>query len=229
MDQTSMKGAPRSKEFDDVYFSAADGLAETRFVFLEKNNLPEAFSGQERFTIFETGFGTGLNFLAAWTLFQEHREGEQSLHFISVEKYPLSGQEIEKYLQPFADEFPEHLQKLIECYPERLSQGRHEIELGEAVHLSLIIGDVNEVMMEVADQVDCWFLDGFKPSSNPEMWSEALFSNMARLSKTGASFATFTAAGFVKRGLRAAGFEVQKVRGFGTKRDMLIGQFSGCE
>ena len=228
MDQTSMKGAPRSKEFDDVYFSAADGLAETRFVFLEKNNLPAAFAGHERFTIFETGFGTGLNFLAAWQLFEEYADEGQSLHFISVEKYPLSAAEIEGYLAPFAQEFPEHLQKLIECYPESLDQGRHEVELGEAMHLSLIIGDVNAVMDDVTERIDCWFLDGFKPSSNPEMWSETLFSNMARLSKKGAHFATFTAAGFVKRGLRDAGFDVQKVRGFGTKRDMLIGQFSGC-
>jgi len=225
MDQTSMKGAPRSKEFDDVYFSAQDGLAETRFVFLEKNNLPLAFVGQERFTIFETGFGTGLNFLAAWKLFEEHKQGGQSLHFISVEKYPLSWQEIEEYLQPFAHEFPQYLQRLIECYPRGVDQGRYEIELGEGVHLSLIIGDVNAVIEDVTDPVDCWFLDGFKPSSNPEMWSEKLFANMARLSKTWAHFATFTAAGFVKRGLREVGFEVQKVRGFGTKRDMLIGQF----
>lgn len=222
-----MKGAPRSKEFDDVYFSAADGLAETRFVFLEKNNLPAAFAGRERFTIFETGFGTGLNFLAAWNLFEEHAQGGQSLHFISVEKYPLSAEEIEVYLQPFAHEFPEKLQKLIDLYPKRLKPGRHEIVLNNTVHLSLIIGDVNEVIKDVTDPVDCWFLDGFKPSSNPEMWSEILFENMARLSKTGAHFATFTAAGFVKRGLRDVGFEVQKVRGFGTKRDMLIGHFTG--
>lgn len=228
MDQTRMKGAPRSKEFDDVYFSATDGLAETRFVFLEKNNLPGAFAGQERFTIFETGFGTGLNFLAAWQLFEEYTRAGQSLHFISVEKYPLSAAEIEEYLAPFAVEFPEHLQKLVEHYPTVPSEGRHEIALSEYVHLSLIIGDVNVVMDGVSEQVDCWFLDGFKPSSNPEMWSETLFANMARLSKSGAHFATFTAAGFVKRGLRAAGFEVQKVRGFGTKRDMLIGQYKGC-
>jgi len=224
-----MKGAPRSKEFDDVYFSAADGLAETRYVFLEKNNLPTAFGGHERFTIFETGFGTGLNFLAAWKLFEERAEEGLTLHFISVEKYPLGGDVIEEYLQPFAYEFPEHLQKLIELYPKRLDRGRYEITLNNNVHLSLIIGDVNEVMADVTDPVDCWFLDGFKPSSNPEMWSETLFVNMARLSKTGASLATFTAAGFVKRGLRDVGFSVQKVRGFGTKRDMLIGQFSGCE
>lgn len=228
MDQTSMKGAPRSKEFDDVYFSASDGLAETRFVFLEKNNLPEAFAEQEHFTIFETGFGTGLNFLAAWALFEEHADKGRSLHFISVEKYPLSAAEIEAYLKPFAHEFPKLLDALVTHYPDVLSAGRHEIALDEDVHLSLIIGDVNTVISGVTEQVDCWFLDGFKPSSNPEMWSEMLFSNMARLSKPGAHFATFTAAGFVKRGLREAGFDVQKTRGFGTKRDMLIGQFSGC-
>ena len=228
MDQTSMKGAPRSKEFDDVYFSAQDGLAETRYVFLEKNNLPNAFAGRERFTVFETGFGTGLNFLATWKLFQEHAQPGQSLHFISVEKYPLRALQIKEYLQPFALEFPEELNAFVNHYPETLSEGRHEIALSSSVHLSLIIGDINDVMNDVKERVDCWFLDGFKPASNPDMWSEELFANMARLSKAGTHFATFTAAGFVKRGLRDAGFEVEKVRGFGTKRDMLTGWFRGC-
>ena len=96
-------------------------------------------------------------------------------------------------------------------------------QITENVTLQLIIGDVNEEMPQLEAQVDCWFLDGFKPSSNPDMWSDIVFQNMARLSVPGASFATFTAAGFVKRGLRAAGFDVRKVRGFGRKREMLVG------
>lgn len=222
-----MKGAPRSKEFDDVYFSAADGLAESRFVFLEKNNLPAAFEGHERFTIFETGFGTGLNFLAVWALFERARAPDQSLHFISVEKFPLTAAQIEDYLRPFAAEFPDLLAALVAAYPPEVTVGRHDIALSAHVHLSLMIGDVNDVIPQVREGVHCWFLDGFKPASNPDMWSETLFSNMARLSVADASFATFTAAGFVKRGLAAAGFAVQKVRGFGTKRDMLVGRWMG--
>ncbi|MAE50913.1 MAG: hypothetical protein CMH27_03805 [Micavibrio sp.] len=228
MSQTSMKGAPRSKEFDDVYFSVADGLAETRFVFLERNDLPERFLGRNEFTIFETGFGTGLNFLATWQLFKAHATVGQRLHFISVEKYPLSALQIQSYLHPFAHEFPDLLPALVKGYPDPVS-GRHDIAIDDHVRLSLCIGDMNDIIPAVSEQIDCWFLDGFKPSTNPEMWSPTLFSNMARLSKTGARFSTFTAAGFVKRGLREVGFEVQKMRGFGTKRDMLVGEFRGCE
>lgn len=221
---TSTKGAPRSKEFDDVYFSADDGLAETRHVFLQSNHLPARLNASQRFVIAETGFGTGLNFLAVWKLFEECAHEGESLHFISYEKYPLTATQISEYLQPWRSEFPALLDALIEKYPHDL-QGEHFVTLGPAVSLQLIFDDVNAAIPVLQTPVDCWFLDGFKPSSNPDMWSDMLFTHMARLSKSNATFATFTAAGFVKRGLQAAGFQVEKIRGYGRKRDMLRGYF----
>lgn len=223
---TSTKGAPRSKEFDDVYFSAQDGLEETRHVFLASNHLPERFNAADRFVIGETGFGTGLNFLAVWKLFEQHKHDDQKLHFISFEKFPLSAAQIDEYLQPWRHEFPELLDRLVELYPDN-PVGQVDLDMGSGVSLSLIFDDVNDAFHIFPEPVDCWFLDGFKPSSNPEMWSETVFNAMARFSKEGATFATFTAAGFVKRGLQAAGFTVEKIRGFGRKREMLRGIYTG--
>lgn len=225
-----MTGTPRSKEFDDVYFSEKDGLAETRHVFLEGNGLPGRWAGASEFTIFETGFGTGLNFLATWKLFRATKKPGAKLRFISVEKFPLSVEQIKKYLAPW-EELQEELNVLCKKYPVQIPRlrtscfARDDIIVDDDMKLTLIFGDVNEIMPQVEDKIDCWFLDGFKPSANPEMWSEVLFRNMARLSNKGATFATFTAAGVVKRGLRAVGFTVEKVDGFGWKRDMLRGVF----
>jgi tRNA 5-methylaminomethyl-2-thiouridine biosynthesis bifunctional protein len=222
-----MSATPRSEIFDDVYFSAVDGLAETRHVFLEGNNLPDAWMGDgagcDEFVIAETGFGTGLNFLAAWDLFARSAVDGQNLHFISFEKYPLSVEQIGEYLAPWKDQFKTILPVYLNNYPDQLVGVQH-VQMDEHIELTLIFDDVNEAIPKLEARVDAWFLDGFKPSSNPDMWSETVFSNMARLGKAGCSFATFTAAGFVKRGLMAAGFEVDKVRGFGTKRDMLVGR-----
>jgi tRNA 5-methylaminomethyl-2-thiouridine biosynthesis bifunctional protein len=221
-----MKGAPRSELFDDVYFSAHDGFAETLHVFLEGNDLPERWAGKERFVIAETGFGTGLNFLAAWSLFEATTAPNQKLDFISFEKFPLDREEIELHLQPWKHEFPELLATLLKKYP-LLVPGFHRAALNERVSLTLVFDDVNKAVAQLETPVDAWFLDGFKPSTNPDMWSATVFENMARLSKEGSTFSTFTAAGEVKRGLSAAGFDVQKVPGFGTKRDMLTGTFKG--
>ncbi|MFP4313984.1 MAG: tRNA (5-methylaminomethyl-2-thiouridine)(34)-methyltransferase MnmD [Alphaproteobacteria bacterium] len=222
MDGSSNKGAPRSKEFDDVYFSAQDGLAETRHVFLESNDLPRRWEGREQFVIAETGFGTGLNFLATCALYDQAPASLKKLHFISFEKFPLTARQIADYLEPWRREFPEFLDILLDHYPLR-TPGFQRMELCENITLTLIFDDINEAIPQVEANVDCWFLDGFRPATNPDMWSDTLFSNMARLSNKGASFGTFTAAGFVKRGLQEAGFEVQKVKGFGRKREMLTG------
>lgn len=226
-----MKGAPKSDRFDDVYFSVEDGLSETRHVFMQGNGLPDFWqekhsSGQETFTIAETGFGTGLNFLCAWKDFVEMADPEQRLDFISFEKFPLSIDEIKKALQPWSKELGDYTFKLIQSYPIRIG-GFHRIVFDNRVALTLIFGDVNEYIPQVHAQVDCWFLDGFTPSKNPEIWSQTLYENMARLSASHARFATFTAAGDVKRGLKAVGFDVKKTDGFGRKRDMLVGCYKG--
>ncbi len=210
-----MMNVPRSQQFDDVYFSVQDGLAETRHVFLGGNGLPEFWQGRESFTICETGFGTGLNFLALLKLWRDtaREERPKELRYISFEKYPLTPDEIRRYLSHWV-ELAEELEMLL----------AEDLPLG--VTLELVIGDVNEEMPKLDAQVDCWFLDGFKPSSNPDMWSETVFANMARLSAFGARLATFTAAGFVRRGLMAVGFEVRKVQGFGRKREMVVGIYN---
>lgn len=216
---------PRSKEFDDVYFSAEDGLAETRHVFLDGNGLPLAWAGKDYFTIFETGFGTGLNFLAVWKLFEEVAQQEKSIRFVSLEKFPLSKDDIDQALKHWG-ELDELREQLVDAYPDDPS-GVFRAQLSDRVSLDIHFGDANDVMPALDIDVDAWFLDGFKPSSNPDMWSDAVFQNMARMSHTGSTFATFTSAGFVRRGLAAVGFDVQKVPGYGRKREMSVGVYRG--
>jgi tRNA 5-methylaminomethyl-2-thiouridine biosynthesis bifunctional protein len=216
----------RSPVFDDIYFSPDDGLAETRHVFLENNNLPDAWAGRDWFCVGETGFGTGLNFLSLWTLFEETSAPGAVLDYVSFEKYPLAPEEILRALKPWADRFGGRLERLVESYPLRVS-GWHRVEFGR-VRLTLIFDDVNDAFPRFVCPrgVDAWFLDGFAPAKNPQMWTPIVFENMARLSKAGTSFASFTAAGIVKDGLRAAGFAVEKRKGFGRKRDMIAGYFT---
>jgi tRNA 5-methylaminomethyl-2-thiouridine biosynthesis bifunctional protein len=217
---------PRSQQFDDVYFSAEDGLAETRHVFVEGNGLPGRWQDRDCFTIAETGFGTGLNFLAAWKLFMETAPSGAFLDFISVEKYPLSAAEIRSGLAHWSADLAPYLEKFLAQYPLRTA-GFHRVVFDGRVALTLIFDDVLQAFPTLEATVDCWFLDGFSPSKNPDMWAPDVFTQIARLSAPGATFATFTAAGEVKRGLRAAGFDVRKQRGFGRKRDMLTGTFPG--
>lgn len=217
----------RSAEFDDIYFSVDDGLAETAHVFLTGNNLPQAWEGKKRFCICETGFGTGLNMLAAWDLFERTAGAGQYLDLVSIEKYPLDKAQIKQALAPFAGQLGPKLQRLLNVYPMRIP-AFHRLYLSPRVTLTLVFGDVNDAMPEIEASVDAWFLDGFAPARNPQMWSDTLFKNMARLSHGGTTCATFTAAGLVRRGLAEAGFAVEKVKGYGRKRDMTIGRFEGA-
>lgn len=216
-------GTARSVAFDDVYFSARGGPAETEHVFLAGNRLPERWQHRARFTIGELGFGTGLNFLVAWKKFIETGDGH--LHFISIEKFPLTPAQLEEALahQPA---LRAQAQQLIAHYPLRLP-GLHRLQF-DRVTLTLGSGDVAELLPEIDAQIDAWFLDGFAPAKNDAMWSEPVLGQIARLSAPGATFATFTAAGAVKRGLQAVGFTVEKVQGYAHKRDMLVGRRDGA-
>ncbi|REG82974.1 bifunctional tRNA (5-methylaminomethyl-2-thiouridine)(34)-methyltransferase MnmD/FAD-dependent 5-carboxymethylaminomethyl-2-thiouridine(34) oxidoreductase MnmC [Marinomonas pollencensis] len=225
-------GAPHSTQFDDVYFDKNAGLEETRYVFLQHNNLSERWkklttdpASNAHFTIAETGFGTGLNFLCAWQAFIEDAPTNASLHFISVEKFPLDKAALENALKMWPSLQP-YSQALIAHYPE-LSHGLHRLELAQGrIQLTLWFGEAEEGFAALNADVDAWFLDGFAPSKNPEMWSPSLFQHIHRLSHQGTSFATFTAAGIVRRGLQEVGFEVRKVKGFGHKREMAIGELT---
>ncbi len=226
-------GTPVSDQFDDVYFSNVNGLEETRYVFLKKNHLPERWLefDQRRFVIGETGFGTGLNFLAVWQWFSEFRREHpkaalKELHFISFEKYPLSLTDLQKAHQSWP-ELSEYAQKLQQHYPAAVPECHRIVLEDGAITLDLWFGDIKDCMPQVpygeSGLIDAWFLDGFAPSKNPEMWNQNLFNNMAKLAKQDCTVATFTAAGFVRRGLIEAGFAMTKVKGFGTKREMIAG------
>lgn len=222
------EGQPYSTQFQDVYFSSDDGLAETDYVFLQGNDLINRWQNlsNNHFTIIETGFGTGLNFLCACEKWLSIAPNNANLHFISVEKYPLSLQEITKALQawPTLSQFS---QALLAQYSNALSKNQTITLLDKRIKLSLHLGDASACLSKITIQADAWFLDGFAPAKNPDMWTEALFSQMARLSNQSTTFATFTSAGVVKRGLKQAGFSVHKKSGFGKKREMLLGTFIG--
>ncbi|MHA2716801.1 bifunctional tRNA (5-methylaminomethyl-2-thiouridine)(34)-methyltransferase MnmD/FAD-dependent 5-carboxymethylaminomethyl-2-thiouridine(34) oxidoreductase MnmC [Vibrio owensii] len=232
-------GTPVSDQFDDVYFSNVNGLEETRYVFLKQNHLPERWQefDQRRFVIGETGFGTGLNFLAVWQWFTEFRREYpeatlKELHFVSFEKYPLSKADLEKAHQSWP-ELAEFAEKLQQHYPAAVSECHRIVLEDGAITLDLWFGDIKDCMPLVpyAEQglIDAWFLDGFAPSKNPEMWNQNLFNGMAKLAKQDCTVATFTAAGFVRRGLNEAGFAMKKVKGFGTKREMIAGSMEQRE
>ncbi len=225
-------GTPVSSEFGDVYFSNDNGLSETRYVFLQQNRLPARFSHHDSdiFVIGETGFGTGLNFLATMAAFLEQapQAGNGSrLHFISFEKYPLTQADLRKALAAWP-ELAHLSQDLIAQWPLPVSGCHRLIFAGGRIRLDLWLGDIKEMLPQVPHPatglVDAWYLDGFSPAKNPEMWTQDLFDGLARLARPQATIATFTCAGFVRRGLIAAGFAMQKVKGHGSKREMLAGE-----
>ena len=225
-------GTPVADDFDDVYFSNDDGLAETQYVFLSGNRLHKRWRAHScsAFTVAETGFGSGMNFLACWQAFADHLAAHpqsqcQRLHFISFEKFPLAPESLAQCHQQFPS-IQAYAQQLQQAYPN-LMPGCHRLSFQHGrVTLDLWVGDVNELIPQVASPrhgvVDAWFLDGFAPSKNPQMWSDNLFQHMFRLAKPQATVATFTAAGLVRRGLAAAGFNVSKIPGYGNKRDMTV-------
>jgi tRNA 5-methylaminomethyl-2-thiouridine biosynthesis bifunctional protein len=223
------QGLPRSRVFDDVYFSDLSGLDETRYVFLEQNALRERFAAlpaDGRLVIGETGFGTGLNFLCAWQLFEQHAVAGARLHFVSVEKYPLSLPDLQRALalwpelKPFADQL---LTQYIAIH-----QGFQRLVLDNGrVTLTLLIGDALEQLPQLDAQIDAWFLDGFAPAKNPDMWTAELFAELARLAAPGSTISTFTSTGWVRRLLNAAGFKMKRTPGIGHKWEILRGVFLG--
>ncbi|QHB17639.1 bifunctional tRNA (5-methylaminomethyl-2-thiouridine)(34)-methyltransferase MnmD/FAD-dependent 5-carboxymethylaminomethyl-2-thiouridine(34) oxidoreductase MnmC [Mannheimia pernigra] len=223
---------PVSEQFDDIYFSTQDGLAESQYVFQEGNQLWEKWQLHlsEAFVIAETGFGTGLNFLAVADKFQQFRaafpENQlKRLYFISFEKFPLTSTQLDEVHKHYS-QFAILSEKLTACWQPRQS-GCQRYHF-DNIYLDVWFGDIAENLPQLGDlynsSVDAWFLDGFSPDKNPEMWNEQLYNQMFRLSSQGGSFATFTASSAVRKGLQAAGFEVKKRKGFGKKREMLFGE-----
>lgn len=216
-----LDGAPVAAAHDDVYYSAEDGLEETRAVFLHGCGLPEGWTGRGQFTVAETGFGTGLNFLALWQLWRKHRPApDAQLTFVSFERYPLAEEDARRALSAWPE--LEHLSmRLLSRWPAPV-RGVRELRFpDDGVRLVLHLGDIADMLPEAVFQADAWFLDGFSPAKNADMWSPQIYPEIARHSAPGATLGTFTVAGAVRRGLAGVGFEVRKAEGHGRKRERL--------
>lgn len=209
---------PVSRTYRDPYYARSDGLAEARHVFLDGNELARRWSsGSGDFTIAELGFGTGLNTLAAWHLWR--RAGRAgTLRVVSFEIAPMAPEDMARALSAFP-EIADLSSRLVERW--KGVGGRHD--LGDLT-LDVVEGDVRETLHRWHGAADSWFLDGFAPARNPEMWGDALLSAVAERTRPGGTVATYSAAGHVRRGLAAAGFDIVKRPGFGAKREMCSGR-----
>ena len=231
-------GEPVSEQFGDIYFSRGDGMAETQYVFLQQNRLEQRWRELDPatggvFIIGETGFGTGLNFFCAWDVWRRVAPLSWRLVFISAERFPLSRDDFQR-AQRHWPQFAELSTQVLASYPPLLP-GFQRRRYRDRVELQLLFDDAASAFAALHDSaaielpngfhIDAWFLDGFAPAKNPAMWSDVLFEQLGRLSRPGTTFATFTVAGSVKRGMQRAGFAIEKIRGFGAKRQMLRGDF----
>lgn len=220
-------GTPRSPHYGDVYHARAGAWAQAEHVFLRGNGLPERWRAQRRFTVLETGFGLGNNFLATWQAWRDAPQRPERLDFISIEKHPLGPDDLARAhlgrhardAQPLAD-------TLLDAWPP-LTPDLHTLLFdGGRVRLLLAFADIAEALRELIADVDAFFLDGFAPARNPQMWDAHALARLARLAAPDATVATWSVAREVRDGLSAAGFVVERAPGFGGKRDMTIGRFA---
>jgi len=209
---------PVAERFDDPYFSKADGLAETRHTFLAGNDLPARFV--DGFCIGELGFGTGLNAAATWAALRQSGS-DARVSFVSFEAFAMGADDMETALAAF----PELTREAEALVAFRRSNAR-EMTAGN-FSLRVIEGDARETLPRWEGLADAWYLDGFSPANNPEMWDAELMAAVGEKTRAGGTFATYTAAGHVRRKLEAAGFEVARRAGFGTKRHMSVGRKPG--
>lgn len=223
----SADGLPRSRLYDDVYFSSQDGLAESRAVFLAGCGLPQAWTGRRRFTVGELGFGSGLNIAALLMLWRETAPPDARLHIFSVEAHPMSAADAARVLAHWPEIAPAAA-ALTDAWPEP-ARGFHRLDLpGFRATLDLAVMEAGEALSAWTGAADAWLLDGFAPAANPQMWRQELLDLVAARSAPGARAATFTVAGAVRRGLAQAGFAVDKRPGFGRKRERLEAVLPGA-
>ncbi len=204
---------PVSTRFDDPYFSLENGLAETRHVFLDGNDLPARF--RDGFHIAELGFGTGLNMLTVWAAWERAGQGTP-LRFTSFEAFPMASADMARALAAFPELAPWR-DRFLGAWT-----GAGACDLGR-LRLEMVPGDARDTLPGWDGRADAWFLDGFSPAKNPELWDGALLAQVARHTAPGGTLATYSAAGSVRRGLAAAGFAVERVPGYGRKRHMTRG------
>ena len=210
-------GLPFAEAFGDHYYSRNDGRAECAHVFLAGNGLPDRWHGAEVFTIGELGFGTGLNFLETWSQWRAVRNPGQVLKFVTLEGFPLERDTAEKALSRWPD-LNDLAQQLLAIWPRTSA----DIAMDEQTQLDVRIGSADQQLPHFP-KIDAWFLDGFAPAKNPDMWSAGLMDTLGERTNAGGTCASYTAAGWVRRNLTDAGFLIEKRPGFGTKRDMIAG------
>ncbi|MCW8931536.1 MAG: tRNA (5-methylaminomethyl-2-thiouridine)(34)-methyltransferase MnmD [Gammaproteobacteria bacterium] len=236
-------GEPFSELFQDFYFSTDGGFQETEYVFLKQNNIVQRFLALQEapddtvFRIGETGFGTGLNFLVTLYHWLQISDLNCILEYTTVEKYPLTKLQLEEAYKTFKKTWPQLslcCDELLSQYPQEIahsddSSSSHQIELFDGkICLNLIINDATlglKQLLPTEKTMDAWYLDGFAPAKNPDMWQMELFNTLFALSQSGTTLSTFTSAGVVRRGLIEAGFEMSKIPGLGKKREILLGVY----
>jgi tRNA 5-methylaminomethyl-2-thiouridine biosynthesis bifunctional protein len=219
-------GTPWSPAYDDVYHAAHGALKQARHVFLGGNDLPGRWAAADSFVILETGFGLGLNFLATWQAWRESRASGR-LHFVSVEKHPFRRDDLAALLASHVELAP-LAAKLLRQWPP-LVAGFQRLHFDDGtVTLTLLFGDAQALLPQLAASVDAIYLDGFAPAKNPELWSPDLLAIITRLCRPNATLATWSVAGELRRALEDAGWHLQRRRGFATKREMLVGRLENA-
>ena len=213
-------GIPFSPEFDDIYFNADDPIGQSEYVF--NSVFDEIWDKKSEFNVLETGFGAGLNLLCA---FKRFKNSDKFLNFVSIEKTPIARDDLAKIYANFS-ELADVSGELLGAYPP-LVRGFHRLNLAPNVTLTLCFGDVDEVLDELSFIADAVFMDGFAPAKNEAMWSELVCAKIANLCAFGASVCTYSASGALKRALQNSGFEVNLLKGYSKKREMLRAKFGG--
>lgn len=217
---------PYSSRFGDTYFSDVDGRAETREVFLGGNDLPARWGARDEnnantFVVAELGFGTGLNFLETVAAWRRCGPRDATLRFVSFERFPMAQSDLMKALSAWPD-----LLGLAEAFLSgwggSVDRDAFRVTVDD-VALEVHLGDARRCLPEAGVMVDAWYLDGFSPAQNPELWELELLARVAGSTRPGGTYSTYTAAGWVRRNLQAAGFTAERVPGFGRKRERLQG------
>ena len=216
-------GAAFSRRYGDVYASRSGALGQARHVFLGGNGLPARWAARDQFVILETGFGLGVNFLATWQAWREDRGRPRRLHFVSVERHPLAAADL---LGAAPQPLQQLAAQLARAWPPPLT-GLHRLPFEQgAVTLTLGLGDARALIPDLTLGADAFYLDGFAPDRNPELWEPPLLKALARLARPGATLATWTTARAVRDALAAGGFQVELQTGFGAKRQMLAARYA---
>ena len=212
---------PYSKTYGDHFYSQNNGREECRHVFINGNDLPHRLAGSNEFTIAELGFGTGLNFLETWDFWRKIRGNSQKLNFVSFERHPLDAASMKLALTPWPE--LEALGQLLQDVWTNKADEPNVWLMDPQTTLQVYFAEANDGLSQWQNKADAWYLDGFSPAKNPEMWSPGLMNNVFLHTCENGTFATYTSAGWVRQNLVDAGFEVNRVPGHGKKRHMSIG------